>query len=330
MPESASRLPPAMVICGPTAAGKTEIALALARALPVTLISADSVQVYRGMNVGSAKPEPAVLAEFPHALIDLRDPEETYTAADFARDAEAEMRAASAGGRLPVLVGGTAMYLRALRYGLDPLPEADPALRKQLEADAARDGWAALHRRLAELDPDSARRIRVNDPQRIQRALEVSLTAEKPLSALQRGRGPDRMIGSVQIVVAPGERACLHQAINARWGRMLEAGLLDEVAALLRRPGLADDAPALRAVGYRQALDCLRGRLTREEMVCRGAAATRQLAKRQLTAFRQWSGGFWYDPLNKCSGNRIIRRVEGTFRATGAGEASKRSDGPRG
>ncbi|MGB0513880.1 MAG: tRNA (adenosine(37)-N6)-dimethylallyltransferase MiaA, partial [Wenzhouxiangellaceae bacterium] len=151
--QHALRLPPSVVICGPTAAGKTEIALALARAVPVRLISADSVQVYRGMNVGSAKPEAALLSEFPHDLIDIRDPEDSYTAADFARDAETRMRAAAKCGRIPVLVGGTAMYLRALRYGLDPLPEADPALREQLEAEAARDGWAALHRRLAGLDP---------------------------------------------------------------------------------------------------------------------------------------------------------------------------------
>jgi tRNA dimethylallyltransferase len=309
-PDADEVLPPLVLIGGPTAAGKTAIAMALADRLPVRLISADSVQVYRGMDIGSAKPGPETLQRYPHALIDIRDPEQGYTAADFIDEAGREIRAAAAAGTIPVLVGGTPMYLKALRYGLDPMPSADPGLRLDIEQDAARRGWAAMHRRLAELDPVIAARIRPNDPQRIERALEVCLLSGRPASELQRGRGPDRMRGAVHLVICPADRAELHRRIELRWSGMLRSGFLDEVRALLARTALDRDAPVLRAVGYRQALECLELRWPRHELAGRGAAATRQLAKRQLTAFRQWSGGFWYDPLNKSTINRIINRVE--------------------
>jgi len=306
-------LPPAVVICGPTASGKTDAALALARRFPVHLISADSVQVYRGMDIGSAKPGPDVLGEFPHALIDIRDPEQGWSAAEFARLAGREMRAAQAGGRVPVLVGGTAMHLRALRYGLDALPAASPALRARLLDEARRHGWPALHRRLEILDPETAARIAPGDAQRIQRALEIRSLTGSAASTLRLGRGPDRLRGSLHLVLAPVDRTELHARINARFSAMLEAGLEDEARALLARPGLSPDAPALRAVGYRQVVDCLNGQFPRRVLAARGAAATRQLAKRQLTAFRQWPGGLWYDPLNKSTSDRIINRVGNQF-----------------
>ncbi|PKL96065.1 MAG: tRNA (adenosine(37)-N6)-dimethylallyltransferase MiaA [Gammaproteobacteria bacterium HGW-Gammaproteobacteria-8] len=303
-------LPPLVLIGGPTAAGKTALALALADRFPVRLISADSVQVYRGMDIGSAKPEAAILSRYPHALIDIRDPEEGYTAADFVREAGREIRESTAAGTIPVLVGGTPMYLKALRYGLDPMPTANPALRRRIERDAEAVGWAAMHHRLAELDPVIAARIRPNDPQRIERALEICLLSGRPASELQRGRGPDRMRDAIHIVICPADRGELHRRIEQRWQAMLRAGFLDEVRGLVQRPGFDRTAPAWRAVGYRQALECIEQRSPVDELARRGAAATRQLAKRQLTAFRQWTGAFWYDPLNKTTINRIIKRVE--------------------
>jgi len=303
-----SLLPPCVIVCGPTAAGKTGIALKLAEIFPARLISVDSVQVYRGMDVGSAKPDPATLGQFPHALIDIRDPGQRYSAADFVADAEAEICRAASQGKLPLLVGGTAMYLRALRWGLDRLPSADPGLRKHLIQQAAARGWPALHRRLARLDPAAAERISPNDAQRIQRALEICLLSDGPASR-RSGRMPiDRLRASVSLVVAPADRRALHRRIDQRWSAMLEGGLIEEVRALLDS-GLPAEDPVLRSVGYRQALAVVRGQMNDTDLALRGAAATRQLAKRQLTAFRQWTGGLWYDPLNPESIDRIIQRV---------------------
>lgn len=302
-------LPPAVVVCGPTAAGKTEIALALARRMPVRLVSADSVQVYRGMDVGSAKPDKATLAQFPHALIDIRDPEQAYSAADFARDAASEMASARQAGQLPIVVGGTALYLRALRYGLDAMPSADSVLRDRISRDAAEAGWPAMHRRLATLDPESGTRIRPNDPQRIQRALEICLVSGRPASSFHQGRGPDRLAQSLMLVICSADRAVLHGRIEQRWTRMLELGMIEEVQELLARPGLGPEAPSMRAVGYRQTARYLQGDLELAQLIPRASAATRQLAKRQLTAFRQWTGGLWYDPLNLGTIDRIIKRV---------------------
>jgi len=304
-----SGLAPVVVVCGPTAAGKTDIAMALADRFDVELISADSVQVYRGMDVGAAKPDRQTLARYPHALIDIRDPEQGYSAAEFARDAEACIRQAHRHGRLPVVVGGTALYLRALRHGLDRLPDADPALRARIERDAGERGWPALHAELARLDPASAARIRSNDPQRIQRALEICLRSGRPASELIGGPGPDRLRRALSLVIAPADRSDLHRRIDRRWARILDAGLLGEVQRLLARSGVSTATPALRAVGYRQAVECLAGNYSSEVLAKKGAAATRQLAKRQLTAFRQWRGGFWYDPLNRGAIDRIISRA---------------------
>ena len=306
---SRSKLPPAVVICGPTAAGKTEIALEIARRMPVRLISADSVQVYRGMDIGTAKPDARTLEKFPHALIDIRDPEQAYSAAEFACDAGAEIDSAWVAGALPVVVGGTALYLRALRYGLDAMPSADAALRQRIADEADEAGWPAMHQRLAGLDPESGRRIRASDPQRIQRALEICLASGRPASTFHKGRGPDRLADSLLLVTSPADRGQLHRRIEVRWSKMLELGLIEEVEQLVNRPGLTRSSMALRAVGYRQTIEYLDGAFEREELVDRASAATRQLAKRQLTAFRKWTGGLWYDPLNLRTIDRIISRV---------------------
>ncbi|MDT8439485.1 MAG: tRNA (adenosine(37)-N6)-dimethylallyltransferase MiaA [Wenzhouxiangellaceae bacterium] len=302
-------LPPAIVLTGPTAAGKTAAAFALADAFDVHLVSADSSQVYRGMDIGTAKPSRAELERYPHALIDIRDPARPYNAAEFAADAEREIHVARARGQIPVIVGGTPLYLRALRYGLDPLPPADPALRAEIEHEAARSGWPAVHARLAALDPDSARRIAPDDPQRIQRALEICLLSGRPASVQRSGRGVDRMAGALHLVMAPGDRGCLHARIAERTDRMLAEGLIDETRALFARPDLGPDSTALRAVGYRQAGQLLAGQFDRAELAARIRAATRQLAKRQLTALRQWTGALWYDPLKSDLPDRILERV---------------------
>ena len=304
-----SKLPPAVVICGPTAAGKTGIALEIARRMPVRLISADSVQVYRGMDIGTAKPDASTLAEFPHALIDIRDPEQGYSAAEFVRDAGAELEAARADGALPVVVGGTALYLRALRYGLDAMPSADAELRQRITDEAAREGWPAMHQRLAQLDPPSGRRIRPSDPQRIQRALEVCLASGRPASSFRRGCGPDRLADSLLLVISPADRATVAPPDRSSLLGNACAGPDRGSRATPERPGLKRSSMALRAVGYRQVIEYLDGTFAREQLAGRASAATRQLAKRQLTAFRKWSGGLWYDPLNLQTIDRIIDRV---------------------
>jgi tRNA dimethylallyltransferase len=276
----------AVFLMGATAAGKTALAVALARRFPLAAISVDSALVYRGMDIGTAKPDAATLAVLPHSLVDIREPEQGYSAADFRRDALAAMAAARAAGRVPLLVGGTGLYFRALERGLSTLPQADPVLRARLEAEAARSGWGALHQRLAELDPRAAARIHRNDPQRIQRALEVIALTGQPLSAQQRGPAARLPWRILKLVVEVPDRGALHARIAERFQAMVAAGLLDEVARLRQRPGLRADSPAMRAVGYRQAWEHLEGATSRDEFIARGIHATRQLAKRQLTWLR--------------------------------------------
>ncbi len=317
-----ARLPPAVLLMGPTAAGKTGLALALAERWPVDLISVDSAQVYRGLDIGSAKPDADTQAACPHALIDLRDPEQAYSAADFVADARAAMRRSQAGGRLPLLVGGTMMYFRALLYGLDRLPPADPAFRRSLTVRAARDGWGALHRELARVDPASAARIQPSDPQRIQRALEIHhLTGQVP-SALRQVQ-PKPIFSSLRLVVTPAERHILHRRIEDRLAAMLEAGFLDEVRVLRDRPGLSADSASMKSVGYRQAWAYLDGGFDGQEFERRARAATRQLAKRQLTSLRQFTDGLWYDPCRRRTINRIFRQVEGFCRRQGGMDATQ-------
>ena len=274
---------------GPTASGKTTLAEHIALKLPVDLVSVDSALVYRGMDIGTAKPTT------PHRLVDLVDPSEPYSAARFRDDALAAIGAIHAAGRVPLLVGGTMLYFRALFRGLSDLPPADPAVRAELAARAEDEGAAALHEELARVDPAAAARIHPHDPQRVQRALEVWTLTGQPISALQRRRDSPEY-DYRKLAVAPADRAALHRRIEARFAAMLDAGLLDEVAALRARGDLGPDLPALRACGYRQLWAHLDGEGTLDEAVRRAVFATRQLAKRQLTWLRGEPGLEWLDP----------------------------------
>ncbi len=292
-------LPPAIFLMGPTASGKTDLALRLAERLPCDIISVDSGMVYRGMDIGTAKPPPEVLTRAPHRLIDIRDPAEPYSAAQFCADALREMSEITQRGRIPLLVGGTMLYFRALEHGLSELPGADPALRARLAAEAERHGWAALHARLARLDPASAARIHPNDAQRIQRALEVCELHGGPMSELHRAAPRTPLPYRIRkIVLAPVERAALHERIGARFHDMLQRGFIEEVKTLNQRVDLSLNTPALRAVGYRQIWRHLHGEFNCEEMTKRAIIATRQLAKRQLTWLRTEPVVTWFDSLD--------------------------------
>lgn len=302
-------LPPTVVLTGPTAAGKTAVAIALAEHFDVDLISVDSAQIYRGLEIGSAKIDADTRRRFPHALIDIRDPEDVYSAADFARDCRACLEESARSERLPVLVGGTMMWIRSLIYGLDPLPGADPEIRRQISEQAQARGWAALHDELARADSLAAASISPNDSQRIQRALElVRLTGRGPSHFHRHSRQP--CLKTLRLVLTPADRHLLHQRIGKRLHTMLEQGFLDEVSTLRRRPGLTLESPAMRSVGYRQAWQYLDGRFDRHEFIDKAVAATRQLAKRQLTALRQFYGALWYDPGRSRTIKRIFKQVE--------------------
>jgi len=278
---------------GPTASGKTRLAVELVRRLPVDILSVDSAQVYRGMDIGTAKPGPEILAAAPHRLIDICDPTESYSAARFRQDALREMASIAGAGRIPLLVGGTMLYFRVLQQGLAILPEADPALRERLSREAQREGWAALHGRLAAKDPETARRIHPNDPQRIQRALEVCELTGRPMSELlHAGRG-GLAYRLVKLVRTPADRGVLHARIEQRFRDMLARGFEQEVRTLWSRGDLTPDLPSMRCVGYRQLLKYLLGEHSFDEAVATGIRATRQLAKRQLTWLRAEAGCTW-------------------------------------
>ena len=300
--------PPAIFLMGPTASGKTRLAVELVRRLPCEIISVDSAMVYRGMDVGTAKPPPAILAQAPHRLIDILDPRDAYSAGRFREDALREMHDIEAEGRIPLLVGGTGLYFRSLERGLSVLPSRDPELRRRLNRDAARHGWQALHERLGRVDPAAAARIHPNDPQRIQRALEVyeltgrsmsSLWAEAPGSAL-----PYRLL---KLVVAPPDRQVLHTRIADRFAAMLDTGFVDEVACLRDRGDLLPGLPSLRAVGYRQVWAYLDGEYGLEEMKARGVAATRQLAKRQLTWLKAEPKTRWFAGSDDALPGKVLK-----------------------
>ncbi len=284
----------AVALMGPTASGKSALALALAERFPVEIVSVDSAQVYRGLDIGTAKPPPALRARVPHHLIDVCDPAEAYSAARFREDALRLIGEIRARGRIPLLVGGTMLYFRALERGLSPLPAADPGVRAELEAEAARRGWPALHAELARVDPAAAARIHPNDPQRIQRALEVHRLTGRPLSELQRRGGAQGGVRLHKAAVAPADRERLRRRIAERFEAMLAEGLVEEVARLRRRPELHLGLPALKSVGYRQVWRHLAGELSYEEMRARAIMATRQLAKRQLTWLRAEPGLRWF------------------------------------
>ncbi|MFA5631383.1 MAG: tRNA (adenosine(37)-N6)-dimethylallyltransferase MiaA [Porticoccaceae bacterium] len=286
--------PLAVFLMGPTATGKTDLAAELLHHIPAEIISVDSALVYRGMDIGSAKPDREFLARAPHHLLDIRDPAEAYSAADFASDAIPLMARIAAEGKVPLLVGGTMLYFRVLLEGLADLPPSDPGVRAAICAEAAQHGWPEMHRRLAEVDPASAAALHPNHSQRIQRALEIFRISGVPASELKArfSAGALKGIGDeydiVQIALVPRNRALLHQRIATRFLRMLELGLEDEVKTLRKRGDLSLSHAAMRAVGYRQMWEYLEGAVSREEMIGKAIAASRQLAKRQLTWLRDW------------------------------------------
>ncbi len=303
-------LPPALFLMGPTASGKTHLAMHLASCLPLELVSVDSAQVFRDMNIGTAKPEAGLLARFPHRLIDIVTPEERYSAARFREDALREMADIHARGRIPLLVGGTMLYFKALREGLAELPEADLQLRAEIDVRAAQEGWPALHAELARHDPKTADRLRPTDAQRIQRALEIVRLTGRPLDALfaeqQKTPLPWRVLA---LALVPGERRVLHERIALRFGDMLQQGLVGEVEGLRKKYVLDAGLPSMRCVGYRQAWEMLEGHLPPGELRDRGIYATRQLAKRQLTWLRGMADIESIDPLEAGVESRLLRRV---------------------
>lgn len=294
---SGSVYPPAIFLMGPTASGKTALAVSLVKRFPLEIISVDSALVYRDMNIGTAKPDAATLARAPHHLLDIRDPTESYSAAAFCEDARRLMADIVARGKVPLLVGGTMLYFRALLQGLDDLPRADPALRQALEKEAADRGWPVLHGELAQVDPVTAARLAPNDSQRVGRALEIFRLTGHPMSALLdkvQNLLPYRVL---QLALIPSDRAVLHQRIAERFDAMLAEGLLDEVEALRQHYALTAGLPAMRAVGYRQAWAYLDGEIDMNFLREQGIAATRQLAKRQLTWLRSWPDAVVLDAL---------------------------------
>ncbi len=308
---AAAGLPPAILLLGPTASGKSALALEIAQRFPVEIVSVDSAQVYRGMNLGTAKPAAAERAAVPHHLIDVLDPDRSYSAAQFRNDAARLLREIAGRGRVPLLVGGTMLYFKALREGLSNLPQADAAVRAALEAEAREQGWAALHAELARIDPAAAARIKPGDAQRIQRALEVFRVSGKPLSALQGARVADTPpFRFVALALIPSDRAVLHRRIERRFEAMLAAGLVEELAALRRKYALDPSLPSMRCVGYRQAWEHLEGACDRATLRERGIYATRQLAKRQLTWLRAMEEPKIFDCLEPGLGAQVLRYLE--------------------
>ncbi len=302
----------AVLLMGPTGAGKSDLALRLAEALPLEIISVDSALVYRGMDIGTAKPTAQIRARYPHHLIDIRDPAMSYSAGEFTRDAAQAMHDIWRRGRQPLLVGGTMLYFHALTAGIAELPEADPGVRAQIDAQGASAGWAAVHRELAAVDPAAAARIHVNDPQRIQRALEVyRLTGETITRLQQRRASVFADITVIELALAPLERSVLHATIGLRFKAMLAAGLLEEVRTLYDRGDLRAEHPSMRAVGYRQLWRHLAGQCTLQEAAEQAIAATRQLAKRQLTWLRRRERAQWFDSLRSGVAQVIFEAIRG-------------------
>jgi len=320
------RRPLAIALMGPTASGKTALAIEWAQRLGGEIVSVDSALVYRGLDIGAAKPDAALQAAVPHHLLDLRDPWQTYSAAEFSADARLAIAQIVARGRIPILAGGTGLYFSALLDGLAQMPAADPEIRARLTAEAAAVGWEAMHRRLAELDPIAAARIHATDPQRIQRALEVHALTGRPISYWQAQPAAPRLpLRVLKLVLSPPDRAVLHDRIAKRFDTMLEQGFLDEVRRLRALPQMQAvpvplDLPAVRAVGYRQAWEFLDGAVDAAAFREHAIQATRQLAKRQLTWLRGELDARWFDP--ECDRGRLDSAL-GDFLATpGAGGAA--------
>jgi len=302
---------PAVFLMGPTASGKTRLAIEMRSRFAMDIISVDSALVYHGMDVGTAKPDSATLRQAPHALIDIRDPAETYSAAEFREDALEEMSKIAGRGRVPLLVGGTMLYFKALSRGLANLPAASPKIRQAIEAQAKKAGWHAMHAQLATRDPVIAERIHPNDPQRISRALEVIELTGRKLSDLQKEQEKQELDYRVlKIIACPEPRSTLHARIETRFRQMLEEGFMDEMENLRSRGDLTPDMPSMKCVGYRQAWSFLEGKDSFDEMCLKSVAATRQLAKRQLTWLRRETGALWYDPTVESAQECVFRQVE--------------------
>jgi len=306
-----SNLPDVICLMGPTASGKTDIAVHLVQNLPVEIISVDSVLIYKEMNIGSAKPDAATLKIAPHRLIDFLDPSQAYSVAEFRRDALQAMDEITAKGKIPLLVGGTMLYFRALLGGLSELPASDESVRKKLEAQAAEIGWQAMHEQLKKVDPVAAEKIHPNDPQRIQRALEVYEISGEALSVLQKKNATKNKLpfNITKLIVNPSERSILHQRIEKRFQQMLEAGFIDEVKTLYNRGDLSLDLPSMRAVGYRQVWEYLDNQRDYDSMAERGIVVTRQLAKRQLTWLRNEDDALWLDSGQMESNPEMIKAL---------------------
>jgi tRNA dimethylallyltransferase len=306
MSQTPKNLPPVITLMGPTASGKTALAMELCDALPCDIISVDSALIYKGMDIGTAKPTKAELAKYPHRLIDLLEPSESYSAADFCRDALTEITKIRDQGRIPLLVGGTMMYFKSLIDGISPLPEADPSIRADIEKEAAEQGWDYIHQQLQAVDAEAAERIHKNDPQRLIRALEVYRITGHNLSHLIQIKG-DKLSGDIlQFAITPNDRALLHHRIEQRFEQMIAEGFEDEVVKLKQRSDLHENLPAIRCVGYRQMWQYLNGEFNHEDMVFKGICATRQLAKRQLTWLRGWPELHWLETGNKTNLSQIL------------------------
>ncbi len=303
--------PRAIFLMGPTASGKTALACELASRYPIDLISVDSALIYRGMDIGTAKPDSAMLARFPHRLVDIREPSQVYSAADFRTDALSEMGKIVAKGRIPLLVGGTGLYFRALERGLSSLPQADAALRDQLADEAARLGKEHMHARLAALDPPTAVRLNVNDSQRVQRALEVIALSGQRMSDLQGEVRPRLPYHLLKMALMPADRAPLHGRIAQRFDSMLDAGLIEELTKLRALPGWSDQWPSMRAVGYRQGWPYIDAGCSLDDFRMAAIHATRQLAKRQITWLRSELDALMFDP----EGDSTAAAVDSSARA---------------
>ena len=304
--------PLALFLMGPTASGKTDLAIALRQELPVEVISVDSALIYKGMDIGTAKPSKEELALAPHRLIDILDPAESYSAMNFHADALREMADITAQGKIPLLVGGTMLYYKALLEGLSPLPSAKPAIRAEIESRAAQHGWATLHQELVKIDPVAGARINPNDSQRINRALEVFYITGKTMTELTAQQGEALPYNILQFAIAPQDRAVLHQRIEQRFHKMIEQGFEEEVKRLFLRKDLHINLPSIRCVGYRQMWEYLQGDISLDEAIFKGICATRQLAKRQITWLRGWQGELtWLDSLAPTSSKaKMVEKID--------------------
>lgn len=301
--------PPVICLMGPTASGKTALAMALHDALPCDIVSVDSALIYRDMDIGTAKPTTDELAKYPHRLINIRDATQSYSAADFCQDALAEIAQIRANNRIPLLVGGTMMYFKSLIEGISPLPAADSEIRKQIEIEAAEQGWEVMHAQLTEIDPVSAQRIHPNDPQRLTRALEVFRLTGNTLTQLTQVKG-NKLDGDVlQFAITAKERSTLHERIELRYQQMITQGFEKEVIKLKERGDLHENLPSIRCVGYRQMWQYLEDECDHKEMVFRGVCATRQLAKRQLTWLRSWSDLHWLTTDDETNLSQVLAEV---------------------